>query len=95
MIHYGISSIHIAGDWCWFVRFALWVHSNGLTSLGHDLHVMMHPVQAPQHPLDGQVFGQIWANALDRNDTLCVPLSIELMIAAGTFVLPFGCMTMD
>ena len=41
-------------------------------------------------------FGQIWQNALDRNDVLwCVPLSMELMTAVGVFSLPFGCMAMN
>ena len=69
---------------------------NGLTSLGHNLHVRMHPFQATQHPADGQVLGRFGKHALDGNDALgCVPLSIELIIAAGTFHLPCGCVAMD
>ena len=36
------------------------------------------------------------ANMKDRNDTLrCVPLSMELMIAASIFHLPCGCVAFD
>ena len=44
--------------------------------------------------------GWLWAdtgkNARGRNETLwCVPLSMELIVAAGMFHLPCGCMAMD
>ena len=83
------ASVHGADDWCWYIPFSfLLMHGNGLTSLGHDLHVSMHPFQATQHTLDGLVLGRFGKNAPDKNDTLwCVPLFVELMIAAGMFNL--------
>ena len=90
------TSVHGPDDCCWHIPFALWVHGNGLASLRHNLHVRTHPFQAPQHPLDELVLGRFGKNALGGSDTLwCVPLSIELIIAAGMFNLPCGCITMD
>ena len=64
--------------------------------MGHDLHVRMHPFQAPEYPEDGLVLGRFHKNALDRNDAFwCVPLSMELMIAAGMFHLACGGMALD
>ena len=64
-----------------------------LTSLGRDLHVKMHPFQALQCPADGLDLGRFGKTAQDRNDTLwCVPLVVELMIAADTFHLLCGFM---
>ena len=69
---------------------------NGLTSLGHDLHVMMHPFQAPQHPEDRLVLSGFGRNALDRNDALwCVALFMEEIVGAGMLHLPCWCMAMD
>ena len=89
------GSVHGADDWCWHVQFALLVCGDGLTSLGHDLHVRVHPFQAPQHPADGLVLGGFGRNSLDRNDaSWCVALSMEQMIGAGMFHLPCWCMAM-
>ena len=53
-------------------------------------------LSAPQHPLDGLVLNRFSRNAQDRSDTLwCVALSMEMIIGAGIFHLPFGCMAMD
>ena len=90
------ASAHGADDCCYHAPFALWVHGNGFPTLGRELHVRMHPLQALQHPVDGLVLGRLGKIALDRNDTSwCVPLSMELMIAAGLFHLPCGCMATD
>ena len=70
--------------------------NNRLISLRHDLDVRMHPFEAQQHPADRLLLGTFGKNAQDRNDTLwVVHLSMELMIAAVVFHLPFGCMAMD
>ena len=72
------------------------MHVNGLASLGHDLHVGMHPFQAPQCPADGLVLRRFDKNAQDRNDTSWdVPLSMELMTGADTLHLACGCVAMD
>ena len=72
------------------------MHGSELASLGHDLHARMHPFQAPQQPADWSALGRFGKNTQDRNDTLsCVPLSIELVIAADMFHLLFGCVAMD
>ena len=85
------TSVHRADDCCWLVPFGLWVHENELKSLGHDLHVKMHPFQAPQCPADGLVLGRVGKNEQDRNDTSwVVPLSMEVMIADDTFHLACG-----
>ena len=69
---------------------------NGLISLGHDLHVRMHPFQASHHPADGLVLGTFHKNALDRNDAFwCVSLSMELMIDADMFHLACGGMALN
>ena len=93
------SSNHGADDCCWQVQFALWVHGNGLESLGHDLHVRMHPFQAPQCPADGLILGRFGKNAQDRNDALwcaaVAALFMDQMIGAGMCHLPCWCMAMD
>ena len=62
----------------------------------HDLDVRMNPFQAPQRSLDGLILGRFGRTALVENDVLwCVPLSMELMIAAGMFHLSYSCMAMD
>ena len=67
-----------------------------LASLRHDLHLRMYPFQAPHHHLDGLVFGRFGENAQDINDLLwCEPLSMELVITAVMFPLPFGCIAID
>ena len=83
------ASIHGADDCCWYVPFTLWICGSGLASLGHDLHVRMHPVQATQYPLDGVVLGRFGRSAQDRSNALwCVPLSMELTIGADMVCLP-------
>ena len=72
------------------------MYENGLTSLGHDLHAMMHPFQAPQCPADGLVWGRFGRNAQDRSNALwCVALSMELTIAADMVHLPCLCVAID
>ena len=89
MILMVFAPVHASDDWCWHVLFTFWVFGDILVSLRCDLCVRMHPFEAPQCQLDGLVLGRFGKNAQDRNDALrCVPLSIELMIAAGTFHLP-------
>ena len=51
------GSVHEADDWCWHVSFTLWVHGNGLASLGHELFLRMHPLQITWHPAGGLVLG--------------------------------------
>ena len=63
------ASVRGADDWSWHVPLTLWVCVNGLTSLGHELHVRMHPFQAPQYPADGLVLGRFGKKVLGRNDT--------------------------
>ena len=90
------TSIYGVDDWYWHGLFAFWVHGNRSPSLRHDLHVRMHAFQATQHPTDGLSLGTFSRSAQDRNDALwCVPLSTELMIAAGMFHLPCGCIAVD
>ena len=62
----------------------------------HDLHVRMHPFQAPQHPLGRLVLGRFSRSAQDKSDVLwSAPLSLELIDGASTFYLPCGCVAMD
>ena len=90
------ASVNGAYDWCWHTPFVLWVHGNGFASLGHNLHVRMHPLQAPQCPADGLVLGRFGKHAQDRNDTSWVmPLFAELMIGAGTLHLASAYVAMD
>ena len=70
------------------------MHNNGLSRLGHDLHVRMYPFQAPQHPLDGLVLDTFDKNTYDRTGALKqVPLSMEPMMGADVFHSPCGCMS--
>ena len=50
--------VHGADDYCWHIPFTLWTHRNGLMRSEHDLHVRVHPFQAPQCPVDGLVLGR-------------------------------------
>ena len=64
--------------------------------MGLELHLRMHPFQAPQHPADGLVLGRFGKKPQDGNDTLWhVLLSIELMIIADLFHFLSGCVAMD
>ena len=79
------ASVHGPDDRCWHILFAWWMYENGLECLGHDLPGMMHPLQAPQGPVDGLALGRFGKHAQDRNDTSrVVPLSMVLLAAAGT-----------
>ena len=72
------------------------MHGSELASLGHDLHVRMHPFQVPQCLKDGLVLGRFSRNTLNRNGILwCVPLVMEMTIGAGMFHLSCGCVAMD
>ena len=52
------TSVHGVDDSCWHIPFALWVRGIELTSLGHDLHVRVHPFQVTQCRADGLVSGR-------------------------------------
>ena len=71
----GCASVYGGGDYCWHIPFGLWVCVNGLTSLGHELYIMMHPFQAPHHLADGLVSGRFdkvhWVEMMHHGVCLC------------------------
>ena len=93
----GCVYVHGADEWCWHVPFALWVCGNGLSSLGHDLHSMMHPFQAQETLSKWAGFGQILQKYRQNiNDAVwCMTLFVELINGSGTLNFPCGCVTLD
>ena len=79
-----VHSTCLLGVWQWLEKLGAWPGGQDAPLSGHTASTGLAN------------FEQIWQSTLDGNDVLwCVPLSMELVIAADGLDAPFRCVAVN